>query len=75
VAVRSFVLVVATMLGWSLEGVRGVLIATVAVIFVMAAVEEGLAIRDGSKPDPGSGLDGRLRRGVPASSPLPALAE
>jgi hypothetical protein len=45
------------------------------VIFVMAAVEEGLAIRDGSKPDPGSGLDGRLRRGVPASSPRPALAE
>jgi predicted PurR-regulated permease PerM len=75
VAVRSFVLVVATMLGWSLEGVRGVIIATVAVIFVMAAVEEGLAIRDGSKPDPGSGLDGRLRRGVPASSSLPALAE
>ncbi|HEY6532908.1 MAG TPA: AI-2E family transporter [Acidimicrobiales bacterium] len=77
VAVRSFLLVVATMLGWSLEGVRGVIIATVAVIFVMAAIEEGLAIRDGTKPDPGSGIDGNARRGSGAtsSSSLPALTE
>jgi predicted PurR-regulated permease PerM len=70
VSVRSFLLVVATMFGWTLEGVRGVIIATVAVTFVMACVEEGLAIRDGRSSDPGSGLDGEARRtSSPSSAP------
>jgi len=75
VTVRSFVLIVATMLGWSLEGVRGVLIATTAVVFVMAAIEEGLGIRDGKRPDPaaGSGL-GQVGFGAASAAP-PALAE
>jgi hypothetical protein len=58
------------MFGWTLEGVRGVIIATVAVTFVMACVEEGLAIRDGRSSDPGSGLDGEARRtSSPSSAP------
>lgn len=76
VVVRPFLLVVATMLGWSLEGVRGVIIATVLVVFAMAAVDEGLAIREGTTPDPGSGLDAQPRRGTTTtSSSVPALAE
>ncbi len=53
VAVRSLLLVVATLVGWEVEGLRGVLIATVAMIFLVAVIEEGMAIRDGSQPDPG----------------------
>jgi predicted PurR-regulated permease PerM len=75
VTVRSFVLIVAAMLGWSLEGVRGVLIATTGVVFVMAAIEEGLGIRDGKRPDPaaGSGLGRVGLGGLPP--PAPATAE
>ena len=73
VAVRSFLLVVATMLGWELEGVRGVIIATVAITFLIAAVDEGLAIRDGTTDDPGSGLDGQVRRST--SPPVPSIAQ
>ena len=57
VAVRSFLLVVATLIGWEVEGVRGVIIATVAVIFLVAAGEVGMDIRDGRTPDPGLAVD------------------
>lgn len=53
VAVRSLLLLVASLIGWEVEGVRGVVIATVATIFLVAAAEAGMAIRDGRMVDPG----------------------
>ena len=53
VAVRSFLLIVATLVGWEIEGVRGVIIATMAMIFMVAVAEAGMAIRDGRTLDPG----------------------
>ena len=53
VAVRSFLLVVASLIGWEVEGIRGILIAAVGVIFAVAAAEEGMDIRDGVQLDPG----------------------
>lgn len=75
VSVRSFLLVVATLLGWAVEGVRGVIIATVAITFVMAAIEEGLGIRDGTSDDPGSGLDGKARGATLVPAPAPSLVQ
>jgi predicted PurR-regulated permease PerM len=70
VAVRSLLLVVATLVGWEMEGVRGVIIATVAMIFAVAAVEAGQAIRDGSDPDPGLAvLPAAALDAVPETSP------
>ncbi len=71
VAVRSLLLVVGTLIGWELEGVRGVIIATVALTFVVAAVEEGLAIRDGDALDPGSVLSPAVAE--PAAQVVPPL--
>ena len=62
-------------LGWAVEGVRGVIIATVAITFVMAAIEEGLGIRDGTSDDPGSGLDGKARGATLVPAPAPSLVQ
>ena len=70
VAVRSFLLVVATLIGWEVEGVRGVIIATVAVIFLVAAGEAGMDIRDGRAPDPGLAVAVAL-----APQPVPSSVE
>jgi predicted PurR-regulated permease PerM len=65
VAVRSLLLIVAVLLGWALEGVRGVVLATVAVTFVVAAVEESMRIRDGEVPDPASVVATDERQAAP----------
>jgi len=53
VAVRPLLLIVATLVGWEIEGLRGVLIGTIVMIFMVAAAEVGMAIRDGRTVDPG----------------------
>lgn len=53
VAVRSLLLIVASLIGWEVEGLRGLVIATVAMIFLVAVAEVGMAVRDGGLPDPG----------------------
>jgi hypothetical protein len=50
--------------------VRGVIIATVAVIFVVAAGEAGMDIRDGRTPDPGLAVAVAL-----SPAPLPPSVE
>ncbi len=53
VAVRSLLLIVASLIGWEVEGLRGVVIATVVTIFVVTVADVGMAMRDGRMPDPG----------------------
>jgi predicted PurR-regulated permease PerM len=75
VAVRSFLLIVASLIGWEVEGVRGILIATVLVIFLVAVAEQGIAIRDGNSLDPGTeGLGVAPLPGESPSQPVPPLA-
>ncbi len=75
VAVRSFLLVVAALIGWEVEGIRGILIAAVGVIFAVAAAEEGMAIRDGDQVDPGLAVAPVLAppSAPPGAQPLPSL--
>jgi predicted PurR-regulated permease PerM len=75
VAVRSFLLVVAALIGWEVEGIRGILIAAVGVIFAVAAAEEGMAIRDGDQVDPGLAVAPVLAppSAPPGAQPLPPL--
>jgi predicted PurR-regulated permease PerM len=64
VAVGSLTMLVFVILGWAVEGTRGVLLGVAAAVFLVAVVDESLAIRDGEVPDPGA--DGS---GAPAVSP------
>ena len=73
VAVRPLLLIVATLVGWEVEGIRGVLIGTVLMIFMVAAAEVGMAIRDGRTPDPGLAVVPVAAGEVP-SEPVPPLA-
>lgn len=53
VPVGALALLVATILGWALEGTWGIMLGYAVAAFVVAAVDQGLAIRDGEVPDPG----------------------
>lgn len=74
VAVRSLLLVVASLIGWEVEGVRGVVIATVGTIFLVAAAEVGMAIRDGRSPDPGLAVGPVGAAADPVPQAVPPLA-
>jgi predicted PurR-regulated permease PerM len=74
VAVRSLLLIVASLIGWEVEGVRGVVIATVATIFVVSVAEVGMAIRDGRAPDPGLAVGPVATTTEPSSQVVPPLA-
>jgi predicted PurR-regulated permease PerM len=53
VSVGSLSILVFAVLGWSLEGTWGLILGVIGSAFAMAAIDEGLAIRDGEVPDPG----------------------
>jgi predicted PurR-regulated permease PerM len=63
VAVGSLTMLVFVVLGWAVEGTRGVLIGVAVAVFLVAVVDESLAIRDGEVPDPG--VDGSGIGAVP----------
>lgn len=54
VAVGSLTMLVFVILGWAVEGTRGALIGAAAAVFLVAAIDESLAIRDGAVADPGA---------------------
>jgi len=74
VAVGSLPLLVSAMLGWAVEGTRGLLLGVVAAVFLIAVVDESLAIRDGEVPDPGAGL-ASASVGSPKAREAPVVVE
>jgi predicted PurR-regulated permease PerM len=74
VAVRSLLLIVASLIGWEVEGVRGIVIATVAMIFLVGAAEVGMAVRDGELPDPGLAVSPTAALAEPTTQAVPPLA-
>jgi predicted PurR-regulated permease PerM len=75
VAVGSLAMLVFAIIGWSLEGTWGLMLGLAAAAFVAAAVDEGLAIRDGEVVDPGPVDLGPLPPLTPPQGPPPGAAE